>query len=59
MAKEAKTEQWKASSDGPPWTYTIGSQASADKAAVEMRKDGFSGVRVERHEPVEAEMTKT
>lgn len=59
MAKEAKTEQWKASCDGPPWTHTIGSHASATITATEMRKDGFSGVRVDRHEPVEAEMTKT
>jgi hypothetical protein len=55
MAKEAKIEQWKASSDGPPWTHTIGSHASAAKTAREMRNDGFTGVRVDRYEPVDAE----
>lgn len=46
-----KSEQWIASSDGPPWTHAIGSRTSAIKAAREMRKDGFSGVRVEKCEP--------
>jgi hypothetical protein len=59
MAKEAKPEKWKASSDGPPWTYTIGSHASADRTAKEMRKDGFSGVRVEQCDPVEADTLKS
>ena len=45
-------EQWKALSDGPPWTHTVGSHASANRAAREMRKDGFSGVHVERYEPI-------
>jgi hypothetical protein len=58
MAKEAKPEQWTALSNGPPWTYVVGSRANAERAAKEMRKDGFSGVRVEKYETAGAEQPK-
>ncbi len=52
---KAQPEQWKASCDGPPWTQTIGSHASANLTAKEMRKDGFSEVRDEKCDPAEAQ----
>lgn len=52
---KAQGEQWKASCDGPPWTQTIGNHASANRTAKEMRKDGFSVVRVEKCDAAEAE----
>lgn len=53
-----KSGQWAALSDGPPWTYVVGSRANAERAADIMRQDGFTGVKVERHEPVDAERPK-
>ena len=58
MVKEAKIEQWKATSDGPPWTHTIGTHARANRTAREMRKDGFSGVRVEQYDPFKGDTLK-
>lgn len=55
---KAQPEQWKASCNGPPWTHTIGNHASANRTAREMRKDGFSGVRVEKYDPVEVETVR-
>lgn len=52
---KSQPELWKASCDGPPWTHTIGSHASADRTAIELRDDGFSGVRVEKCHPAEAQ----
>ena len=55
---KVQPERWKASSDAPPWTHTIGSHASANRTAREMRKDGFSGIRVHKHDTVEVERSK-